>query len=348
MATVQIAGSTQLGRVAGYPDYSSTSTNTMTPLIYAQKTLIKFYKKTFLSEITNTDYEGQIKSFGDKVLIRTVPDMTIRDYVVGQDLVFETQESPSIMLEINKAKYYAFKIEKVTEVQQDINQFEKWTADAAEQLKIQIETAFLTDVFKTNIATNTSAYNRGAAATGLGGISGNYMLGGSDATKGLGIVNRGAASTTLAAVDPIDMIMAAESVLTEQDTPQDSSRWMLVPTWFSYTLQTSELRRADGGGSPSNQGVLENGKIGRLGQFTLYVSNNLPTHATSTSAATSALPCTIIPFGHKLGMTFATQLTDTEMVSNPFGFGKMMKGLTVYGYKSVKQEVLGACLAARA
>lgn len=348
MATITIAGSSQLGRAAGYPDFSSVSASSMTPLIYAQKTLIKFYKKTFLSEICNTEYEGSIKSQGDKVIIRTVPDITINNYEIGQDLTYETPTSASIMLEIDKAKYYAFKIDKVDELQNDINQFEKWTADAAEQLKIKIETDFLADVFKTNVATNVSSYNRGAASTGVAGVSGNYLLGGSDATKGMAIVNRGAATTALSAVDPIDAIMAGESVLTEQNVPQDSQRWMVIPTWFAYALQTSELRRADGQGSPANQDVLENGKLGRLGQFTLYVSNNLPNHATSTSAATSAGACTIIPFGHKVGMTFATQLTDTEMMPHPLNFGRIMRGLQVYGYKAVKPEALGVMLAARA
>ena len=299
-----------------------------------------------MSEICNTDYEGSIKAQGDKVLIRTVPDITINDYVIGQDLNYETPDSASIMLEIDKAKYYAFKIDKVTELQNDINQFEKWTADAAEQLKISVETAFLADVFKTNVATNVSAYNRGSVSTGLAGISGNYFLGGDAASKGMTIVNRNAASTALTAIDPIDALMAAESVLTEQNVPQDSERWAVIPTWFAYTLQTSELRRADGGGSPANQGVLENGKLGRLGMFNLYVSNNLPLATSATSAATAAA-CTVIPFGHKCALTFATQLTDTEMMPHPLAFGKIMRGLQVYGYKSVKQEAVGVMYAAR-
>jgi len=347
MAQIQIVGSSEVGRAAGYPSFSSVSVSSMTPIIYAQKTLIKFYKKTFLSEITNTEYEGSIKAQGDKVIIRTTPDITIRDYELGQDLTYETPTSASIMLEVDKAKYYAFKIDKVDELQNSINQFEKWTSDAAEQLKIEIETKFLVDVFKTNVATNVSSYNRGAAATGLGGVSGNYLLGGSDATKGMSIANRGSASATLASVDPIDAIMAAESVLTEQNAPQDSQRWMVIPTWFAYTLQTSELRRADGGGYPANQGVLENGKLGRLGMFNLYVSNNLPLHATSTAAGGTNPACTIIPFGHKVALTFATQLTDTEMMPHPLNFGKIMRGLQVYGYKSVKPEAAGTLLAAR-
>ncbi len=344
---ITIAGSTQLGLAAGVPDFSSVSQSSLTPLIYSQKTLIKFYKKTFLSEICNTDYDGEIKAKGDKVIIRTVPDVTINDYELGQDLVYETPDSASVMLEINKAKYWAFKLDKVQEHQMDIPIFERWTEDAAERLKIKVETDFLVDVFKTNVVTNTSSYNRGAAATGLGGVTSSYFLGGSDATKAMSIANRGSSSATLASIDPVDALMAAESVLTEQDVPQDAERWAVIPTWFAYTLQTSELRRADAGGSPANRDVLENGKLGRLGMFTLYVSNNLPLHATSTGAAAPNPPATIIPFGHKTGLTFATQLTDTESMPHPLQFGRIMRGLQVYGYKAIKPESLGVMLAAK-
>ncbi len=344
---ITIAGSTQLGHAAGYPDFSAVSPSSLTPLIYSQKTLIKFYKKTFLTEICNTDYEGEIKGMGDKVIIRTVPDVTINDYVIGQDLTYETPEGSSITLEINKAKYWAFKIDKVTEAQIDIPMFEKWTTDAAEQLKINVEKNFLIDLFSTNVATNVSAYNRGDAATGKGGMTGTYFLGGANAAAGMSIANRGSSSTALGSIDPIDAIMGAEACLTEQNIPQDNDRWMLVPTWFAYTLQTSELRRADGGGAPGNRDVLENGKLGRLGMFTLYVSNNLQLHATSTGAAAPNPACTIIPFGHKVGLTFATQLTDTESMPHPLAFGRIMRGLQVYGYKAIKPEALGVMLAAK-
>ena len=45
-----------VGRAASYPDFSSTSSGKYTPQIYAQTTLIKFYRQTVLSDITNTDY----------------------------------------------------------------------------------------------------------------------------------------------------------------------------------------------------------------------------------------------------------------------------------------------------
>jgi hypothetical protein len=324
-----------LGHAVGYPDYSSAGAGQYTPQIYAQKTLIKFYKATFLTEICNTDYEGSIKAQGDKVIIRTVPDITINDYLIGQDIVYNTYDSASITLEINQAKYYAFKIENITALQNDIDQMGKWTDDAAEQLKITIETSFLIDLFKTNQATTCSAYNRGVITSGLSGGAGAYVLGTDLSNNPAVVKNPGAASLT--DINAVDLIMGAEAALTERNVPQDSDRWIIIPTWLGFMLQTGDLRRADSNGTAS-QDVLRNGKIGRLGQFNVYVSNNLPTATTATGA-------TVIPFGHKSGLTFATQMTDTETMPHPTNFGKILRSLQVYGYKAVKSEALGCIIA---
>lgn len=41
-----------VGTAASYPDFSSSSKGKYTPVLYAQKTLIKLYKQTVLSDIT--------------------------------------------------------------------------------------------------------------------------------------------------------------------------------------------------------------------------------------------------------------------------------------------------------
>ena len=48
------------------------------PQIWSGKLVEKFYAATVLAAISNTDYEGEIKNFGDTVNIRTRP--TIVDF----------------------------------------------------------------------------------------------------------------------------------------------------------------------------------------------------------------------------------------------------------------------------
>jgi len=311
-----------LGVAGNYPQYGTDGTGKYTPQIYANKTLIKFYLNTVFGDIANTDYEGLIKSQGDKVIIRTVPDVTIRDYVKGQDLTYESPDSTAVELEINKAKYYALRIDKIDEVQNDIKQMDKWTDDGGKRLAISIDTdvlgSFYTGAHAKNVGNTAgakdAAYNLGSTGTPLELHTGQSA--GND-------------------INPIDLIMYAEATLSEQNVPEDEGRWIVLPTWACMLLQTGDLRRADSQGAPAAQDVLRNGKLGRLGNFTIYRSNNLPKSGANT----------IIPFGHKSSLTFASQLVDTEVLPHPTAFGTIMRGLQVYGWKVIKPEALGYAVA---
>jgi hypothetical protein len=44
--------------------------------------------------------------------------------------------------------------------------------------------------------------------------------------------------------------------------------------------------------------------------------------------------------GHKMGFTFASQMTNMETIRSESTFGNVIRGLQVYGYKVVKGEAL--------
>jgi hypothetical protein len=44
--------------------------------------------------------------------------------------------------------------------------------------------------------------------------------------------------------------------------------------------------------------------------------------------------------GHKMGFTFASQMTEMETIRSETTFGNIIRGLQVYGYKVVKPEAL--------
>ncbi len=88
-----------LPRAGGYPSLAGTTTPRP---IWATKLLVKFYENTVLGAITNTDYEGDISNMGDQVRIRTTPDITIRNYSIGQVLQNETPQPGIIDLDIDR------------------------------------------------------------------------------------------------------------------------------------------------------------------------------------------------------------------------------------------------------
>lgn len=282
------------------------------PEIWSLKTLVKFYKATVFGEIANTDYESEIKKFGDTVHIRTIPDITIRDYSLGQQLTYERPQGSKVSLLIDKGKYYAMSINMVEMAQADISYVNKWTDDAGEQLKIAIDSDILS-----NIYTDAHASNAGATA---GVNSGAYNMGASGAPVGLDKTNI------------IDFIVDMGSVLDEQNVP-GPGRWLLLPPLFCGMIKKSDLKDASMTGDAVSP--VRNGRLGMIDRFTIYATNQIATTADGSGATAYNIMA-----GTKAAVTFASQLIDNETLKNPTDFGDLMRGLQVYGYETIKSEAL--------
>jgi hypothetical protein len=285
------------------------------PEIWSGKLVEKFYSSTVLAAISNTDYEGEIKNQGDRVKIRTKPTVTIRDYLPDGALTLERPQGNTVELYINQGKYFNTILDDVMEVQCDLNALSMWADDAAEQLKITIDT----DVLK-NIQGTMSANNRGATA---GRISGDINLG--VTTTPLSLVARSPASGE---VEILDLILRLGQTLDEQNIPE-TGRWIVLPVWAAAMLKFSDLRQAYLTGDSVS--VLRNGRLGMIDRFTIYTSNLLPAGVSGGLAAGE----TVIYAGHAHGLTFASQVSKVETLRSESTFGTILRGLQVFGYQMV-------------
>jgi hypothetical protein len=293
----------------GRPNYSGN----FIPEIWSGKLIENFYDATVLAAISNTDYEGEIKGQGDTVNIRTTPNITIRDYVKGQNLVVENPDKPKLQLLIDKGEYFACVEDDIDKVQSDINLMDAWSKDASEQMKIKIDQRVLTDILP-----DVAAINKGSAA---GRISGAFNLGTS--VSPLTVSKDGAGGTT-----PVtDLIVDMGTVLDEANCPE-SGRFLVIPARMAGLIKKSELKDASLAGD--NQSVMRNGRLGMIDRFTIYVSHNLNVSSGKFS----------IIAGTKMGLTFASQMTEMETIRSETTFGDIIRGLQVYGYKVVKPEAL--------
>lgn len=307
---------------------SPTYTGTFIPEIWSGKLIEKFYDTTVLTAISNTNYEGEIKGYGDKVVIRTRPSITINAYSAEQALTFERPASATIDLLIDKGYYFNTILDDVMETQSDINMMNLWSTEAAEQMKIQIDTEVLAYV----PGAASTADNSGATA---GRVSGAIDLGVLTATNVLEVVPDGAAAGE---INVIDLIVDLGTVLDEENIPQD--RFLVIPTWMSAMIKKSELRDASIAGDGTS--MLRNGRIGMVDRFELYVSNLLPTGSNPDAFGTD--PHYLIA-GHKNGLTFASQMTKNETLRAESTFGEIMRGLQVYGRQVIDTKALAISVA---
>lgn len=293
----------------GRPNYSGN----FIPEIWSGKLIENFYDATVLAAISNTDYEGEIRQFGDTVNIRTTPEITIRDYVKGQTLTVENPDKPKIQLVIDKGEYFACVEDDVDKVQSDINLMDTWSKDASERMKIKIDQRVLTDLLP-----DVAATNKGATA---GEQSASFNLGTSGAP--LTVTKDGAGGTT----SVIDLIVDMGTVLDEANAPE-ADRFLVIPAKMAGLIKKSELKDASLTGD--SMSVVRNGRLGMVDRFTIYVSHNLNVSSGKYS----------IIGGHKMGFTFASQMTNMETIRSESTFGDIIRGLQVYGYKVVKGEAL--------
>lgn len=198
-------------------------------------------------------------------------------------------------------------------MQSDINYLDKWSDDAAQQLKIAIDTAVLT-----GIVGDADSNNKGATA---GKISGNIDMGSTGSPVEISKANA------------LDVLVEANQCMTEQDVPE-TDRFVVLPAWFSTRLKLSDLKDASMTGDGTS--TVRNGRLGRIDNLTLYASNNV--YYANDGAYGSN--CWYLPMGHRSALTFATQLTENESLRNPDTFGDLVRGLQVYGYKVIKPESL--------
>ena len=302
------------------------NSGTYIPQLWDANIQVRFYALSTVWDISNTDYEGTIKKGGDKVYIRTLPDIDVSTYTKGQRLVVQSPTTTNKTLNIDQGMYFSFLLEDVDEVQSDIERVNAWSETAARQMQVKIDQAILQAIY-----TSGHASNQGATA----GVK--------SASFDLGVLT---APLALDKTNVLDTIANAGAVLDEQNVPDDGKRWMVLPPIFTNLISRSDLKDASLSGD--GESILRNGRMGIIDRFTIYKSNNLYSVADTISATSASVTDWYPIFGHPIALTFASQLEKTESIKSQDTFGTIIRGLEVYGYSVVKTEAMGNLCAYKA
>jgi hypothetical protein len=311
---------------------NALAANKFIPEIWSGKLIEKFYASTVLAAISNTDYEGEIKNQGDKVIIRTKPTITIRPYAADGMLTVDRPEGGNTFLLIDKGDYFNLALDDVMRIQSDVNLLDIWSDDAGEQMKIVVDRAVLLGMLH-----QAAAANRGITA---GILSGDVNLGVTGTP--LAVVGR---SPTTGQVEILDVLLRLGQVLDEQNIPE-SGRWVVLPAWAAMMLKQSELRQAYLTGDSVSP--LRNGRIGQIDRFTIYVSNLLPRGSVATPVAGLADKEQPIYAGHAHGLTFASQFTNVETLRSEMSFATLLRGLQIYGWKILDSVAIAEAIVLKA
>jgi hypothetical protein len=264
------------------------------------------------------------------VIINKIPTLSVNKYVIGQGINYEVPVPSTLELTIDQGLYFAFQVNDVIEYQAKPALMDMFSNDAGMQMKVKVDSTCLFNL-SLNSAYGTPAPGNAGATAGVN--SGAYNLG------------TNVAPVALTGANVLQLLTAFSGVLDEQNIPEDN-RWLIIDPLTRNLLMQSNLAQAQFMGD--DKSMVRNGRIGMIDRFMVYVSNNLPRGAanavmksgdgTESIGATHTTARRLLVAGHKAAFTFASQITKTEQVRNPYDFGDYIRSLNIFGFKATKPE----------
>ena len=341
------------GTAAGYGNLPNGN---FSPVIYSKQVQLAFRKASVCEAITNSDYFGEIANMGDSVKIIKEPEITVQPYLRGKTITPQDLDDEDFSLTIDKANYFAFKVDDIEEAHSHVN-FQSLASDrAAYRLGDQYDQdvlGYLTGFKQSALhgspdTVNTTTNGSVAVSTAgtdelLSSMKIDAASFGGSAGDALALQPRtgGATDSTPAVGDTFPLtVIARMSRLLDQQNVDTQGRWLVVDPVFMELLkdEDSRLFNADFGGSG-----LQNGLIGmNIHGFRVYTSNNLPTVGTGPSftGTNSAVNYGMIVAGHDSAVATAEQINKTETYRDPDSFSDIVRGMHLYGRKILRPEAL--------
>jgi hypothetical protein len=335
--------------------YGNLPNGNFSPVIYSKQVQLAFRKAAVCEAITNSDYFGEIAQMGDSVKIIKEPEITVKAYERGTTITPQDLDDEDFSLTIDKANYFAFKVDDIEEAHSHVN-FQSLASDrAAYRLADQFDQDVLgylsgykqSALHGTADTVNDVVNGTNAVGSATDELLASMKLDASDFNSGsagdaIAILPRtgaGAAPTDAGDANPLQVI-ARMSRLLDQQNVDTQGRWLVLDPVFMEVLkdEDSRLFDADFGGSGLQNGVVSNNIHG----FTVYSSNNLPAVGTGPSftGANSSTNFGVIVAGHSSAVATAEQINKTETYRDPDSFADIVRGMHLYGRKILRPEAL--------
>ena len=307
---------------ANFANSVSGQTNSFfLPSVYSKKVLNFFRKASVVEAITNTDYAGEISSYGDSVKIIKEPVITVYQYERGADVTQTKLTDAEETLVVDVANAFKFKVDDIEKSMSHVNWKEAASSSAAYALKDAFDEGVIAELFS-GVSSSSPDHILGADAAAATQTMGQHQ-GGSNSIDLTGSDGTG--------TDPLDVMAFMARLLDEQNVPEEGRWFVAPPSWYEQLSQSgSKLMSVD---YNAGQGSLRNGLVssGKLRGFNMYKSNNV------AAASTASGKCLA---GHISAAATAQAITQTEVLRDPDSFGDIVRGLHVYGCDVLRSEAL--------
>ena len=327
------------------------------PIMYSKQAQIALRKAAVTNAITNNSYFGEIANQGDVVRIQKEPDVTVNALQRHTNISVQKLADEDFSLTIDKANYFAFKMDDIEEQFSHVD-FVSLAADrAAYKMADSLDTdvlsymsGYTTAGVKIATVSGTAQHPTSGNLTGefltanhlkKGDFSSITTSGAADHSIPLATRLPGLTAIPTATVTPLTVIAR---MARKMDTANVDSRdrWLVIDPIMVELLkdEDSRLVNADFGGN----GELMNGLVANnIHGFKVYVSNALPSKGTGAGTAGTANQDAnfgVILAGQMEAVASAEQINKVENYRDPDSFADIVRGMHLYGRKILRPEAL--------
>jgi hypothetical protein len=297
---------------SGYPQYSG---NLITP-IFRMQLLERWYCSTIYSDVSSTEYTGELNKGGDEIVFWREPKVQVHKYIKNQPIQHDTVDAEPIKMVVDQSYNFSIKMNHIDE--QQIQNFDNWKAGflraAGLELARVIDPLLLTEMY-----TSVALTNRGPNA---GAISRNVNMG----TAGAPVV--------LTKDNIVNVLSQVHQVLDEACAPK-AGRFITLPPAGITILRNSDLRAAYLTGlswSPIVNGRLPDTVMG----FTVLESTFIPRVMDGT---VNKLSYHLVA-GVKMATAFAATIEDSRVITDKDDWANYYQGLSVFGFRTLYEDGL--------
>lgn len=341
------------------PGWGSLPNGNFSSVIYSKKVQLAFRKKTVVGEITNSDYFGEIANQGDTVRIMKEPEITVQPLVRGTQIQAQDLDDEDFSLVIDKANYFAFKIDDIEDAHSHVDFQSLASNRAAYRLADQYDQEVLAylsgyrQVAQHQVGSAVNTTVNGTKAVEAAGSDellatmklsrasfGNFSAGGDNSIP-VGARLPGATALPTDYASPVMVINKMRTLLDKQFVDSDG-RWLVISPDFMEILMDEDSRFHNADFGPNGSLRTGAGPM-QISGFRVYISNNLPAVGTGPGTVGGTQQNAnygVLVAGHSSAIATAEQINKTETYRDPDSFADVIRGMHLYGRKILRPEAI--------
>jgi hypothetical protein len=276
---------------------------------------------------TNREYDGQLNNIGDTVNVRTLGSITMNSYTKNSTTVsYEDLVPDKEQMTISDAEYFAFSVEDIEAIQNDINALMKYSGRAAVAVNNKVEAKILSaysSAHNSNKITNSNAPFTLTSETTSGGSLAVY-----------------------------DALVQARENLAKFNVASPGIWCVVDPATTSLLLKDTKyfIRATDLGDRVVQNGTVDGqvrtrpGFVGRCAGFDIFESNAIPT----ATVGSPGVDAKYLIYGDDTAINYVAQIRSMETLRLQTKFATAVRGLLLHDVKvfAENSKRLGYILAA--